>query len=81
MLSDVIKKSWDIETAIKVGIYLINEGYDLKRSSTFVGDHYLRDKAVKCVLCLHGHTFDGQRDNRIGVHFPLSDCYPSVRDL
>ena len=31
-------------------VYLINEGYDLKRSSTFVGDHYLLSKRQRLAV-------------------------------
>ena len=30
--------------------YLINEGYDLKKSSTFVGDHYLLSKRQRLAV-------------------------------
>ena len=52
-------------------VYLINEGYDLKRSSTFVADHYLLSKRQRLAIVRSVAT-DAQLKERENKRIPFN---------
>ena len=60
-----------IRTASRHVCYLINEGYDLKQSTTFVGNHYLLSERQRLAI-MRSIAAKGQIENRQKKQVPMT---------
>ena len=69
-----------LRTASRHVCYLVNEGYDLKQSTTFVGNHYLLSERQRLAI-MRSVATQAQIENRQKKQVPMSSQTLSGREV